>query len=352
MQTIRINTPTRRYDVKIARGALAQAGDSLLELTKPCRAVIVTDDTVRSLYGNTLLTSLSNAGFKTALYSFPAGEESKTLTTFIDIQSFLADRKLTRSDYIVTLGGGIPGDMGGFCAACFQRGIRFIQIPTTLLSAVDASVGGKTAVNLPQGKNLVGAFYQPDLVLCDPDTLRTLPAGVFADGMAEVIKYGVIRDAEFFRFLETCDVQTSIEAIIRRCVEIKAEVVSEDERESGVRAILNFGHTLAHAIEKCSNFQIPHGRAVGIGMVLESRALYRTGYAKTDYTDRLKNLLIRHGLDTATDYSAQALYDAAVGDKKRTTDGIRLLVVEEIGKCVVKQITLADLRAFIEAAVA
>ena len=233
---------------------------------------VITDSNVDKLYSNILISSLEKSGYKVSKFVFDAGEQSKNANTFVDILEFLANSGLTRSDCVFALGGGVVGDIAGFAASVYLRGIKFVQIPTTLLAAVDSSVGGKTAVNLPAGKNLVGAFHQPSLVLCDLDTLDTLPESVFQDGCAEVIKYGVIYDAGLFSHLAENGLAFEREYVISRCVELKRNVVEQDEFDTGARQMLNYGHTIGHGIEAQSGFSVTHGQAVAIGMAIVSRA--------------------------------------------------------------------------------
>ena len=258
------------YPVYIGGGLLDHCGE-LTARHSNGRCAVICDDTVCGLYGPQVCRSLEAAGLSPVLYAFPAGEQHKTLSTYGAILGFLAENHITRSDCVIALGGGVTGDMAGFAAATYQRGIDFIQVPTTFLAASDASVGGKTAVDLPAGKNLAGAFWQPRAVICDTDTFATLPESAFQDGAAETLKHGLIADGEFFHFLMSEDMYRHMDAVVRRNVEIKAAVVAEDEREQGKRKLLNFGHTLGHAIEKCSGYRVSHGHAVATGMVLGGR---------------------------------------------------------------------------------
>ena len=258
------------YPVYIGGGLLDHCGE-LTARHSNGRCAVICDDTVCGLYGPQVCRSLEAAGLSPVLYAFPAGEQHKTLSTYGAILGFLAENHITRSDCVIALGGGVTGDMAGFAAATYQRGIDFIQVPTTFLAASDASVGGKTAVDLPAGKNLAGAFWQPRAVICDTDTFATLPESAFQDGAAETLKHGLIADGEFFHFLMSEDMYRHMDAVVRRNVEIKAAVVAEDEREQGKRKLLNFGHTLGHAIEKCSGYRVSHGHAVATGMVLAAR---------------------------------------------------------------------------------
>ena len=276
-------------------------------------------------------------------YVFPAGEESKNGQIFLDLLNFLAENQLTRSDMIVALGGGVVGDLAGFAAASYLRGIRFIQVPTTLLAAVDSSVGGKTAIDLPAGKNLAGAFCQPSLVLCDTDTLNSLPTDIFRDGCAEVIKYGVLYDPKLFAHLEEKGLSFDREAVITRCVELKRDVVMEDEFDTGARMKLNLGHTVGHGVEAKSHFAISHGKAVAIGMAIVSRAS-----ACAD-TPRIVALLEKFGLPTRTDYSADDLFTYTLSDKKRSGGTVNLIIPRAIGDCAITPTKVESLKSFIQA---
>lgn len=242
-------TASRNYTVHIGSGILPELGPLLRAQVPGERVCIVTDDTVQALYGAQAEASLTQAGFAVCTFAFPHGEQSKCAATYLKLLNFLAEQHLTRTDAIVALGGGVPGDLAGFAAATYLRGIAFAQVPTTLLAAVDSSVGGKTAIDLDAGKNLAGAFWQPCLVLCDYDTLQTLPEEIFADGCAEVIKYGVLGDEALFAHLEQYGLAFDRERVITRCVEMKRDVVAADEFDNGQRQLLNLGHTLGHAVE-------------------------------------------------------------------------------------------------------
>ena len=280
---------------------------------------------------------------------FKAGEESKHLGTIAEMYKALADFGMTRKDLIVALGGGVCGDMAGFAAATYLRGIDFMQIPTSLLAQVDSSVGGKTGVDLPQGKNLVGAFHQPVAVLIDPDTLLTLPDQFIIDGMGEVIKYGCIKDAAFFDFLEQENALQHLEEVIETCVSIKRDVVSRDEREAGERMLLNFGHTLGHAIEKLRDFKgITHGMAVAVGMVMMTRAGEAQGVTEAGTTARVEALCKKYLLPVKESFSAEELAKAAQSDKKTAGGGIHLVLLHSIGDSFTKKLPLEELRAFFE----
>ncbi len=327
MKKITIDASTA-YDILIEKGLLDRVGALSVPVTGQVRATIVSDDTVFGLYGDRVTASLAAAGY-TGITAFviPHGEESKSLASFAGLVTHLAENGYTRSDVIFALGGGVVGDLAGFAAACYLRGIRFIQIPTTLLACVDSSVGGKTAVDIPTGKNLVGAFHQPALVLCDPAVLDTLPPETFACGMAEVIKYGMINDRPLFELLTPpADPKIHIETIIERCVADKAAVVREDEFDTGARQLLNLGHTMGHGVEALSDFGIPHGEAVAVGMALITRAAVAMGLCPAADCDALLAMLKHHGLPVTTEYAAEDIYKKALSDKKRKGGTITLVV--------------------------
>ena len=332
MTTVSVNV-SKNYDVIISSGLLAESGERIKSICGGSKAVIVTDDIVNGLYADTVEDSLKSAGYSVARFVFNNGEHSKSTENYLALLHILSRENLTRSDVVVALGGGVVGDLAGFAAATYLRGIKLVQIPTTLLAMVDSSVGGKTAVNLPSGKNQVGVFYQPDVVLCDYDTLATLPQEVFRDGCAEVIKHAVIRSEELFKLLQQ-PIEDNIEEIIARNVTIKRDVVALDERDTGIRQILNFGHTVGHGIEKHSGYTVTHGSAVAIGMVAESKG--------TACQAEIIEMVKRYGLPHATDITAEQIIEAAFADKKRNGDKITLIVPERIGKCDLKEFTMDE----------
>ena len=348
MTTVTVNA-SKCYEIKIGSGLLPALGAEAAALKKAQKVCVVSESTVFPLYGNAAVSSLENAGFEVISFVFPAGEASKNGTVFWELVNFLAENKLTRSDLLVALGGGVVGDLAGFAAACFLRGIRFIQVPTTLLAAVDSSVGGKTAIDLPAGKNLCGAFWQPSLVLCDTDVLASLPDAVFRGGCAEVIKYGVLYDPELFSHLEQYGPYFDREAVITRCVELKRDVVMGDEFDTGARMKLNLGHTIGHGVEAMSQFALSHGEAVAIGMAIVSRAAVRMGlFAPTDCS-RLLSMLKQFGLTVQTNYSAEDLYAYSLSDKKRSGGIVNLIVPRAIGRCDVLPTPVEKLKSFIKA---
>lgn len=349
MHTISICT-REPYKAHVGSGLIRCAGELIATVTTSRRCVLVSDSNVAPLYAGKVCTALEKAGFSVSATVIPAGEQHKTLSVCGDLLSFFAESNLTRSDFVVALGGGVVGDMAGFAAAIYQRGIDFVQMPTTLLSACDASVGGKTAVDLPEGKNLAGAFHQPRLVLCDTDTFDTLPSAVFTEGLSEVIKHALIADGAFFRFLAEEEIRTNIASVVARNMEIKASVVAEDEREHGRRKVLNFGHTLGHAMEKLSGYSLSHGEAVAVGMVLAARGAERLGYSPRGTEEAVLSLLTRFSLPTVCPYSAEELFAAATSDKKRSGDSIDIVILKEIGAADTLRLSMDELRSFMEAA--
>ena len=347
MNTIHISA-SRPYDVKIGGGLLLTLGQEAARLCKGRTVCIVSDDTVAALYENTARNALEEAGFTVHTYVFPHGEQSKCGENFLKLLNFLAQCHLTRSDLLVALGGGVTGDLTGFAAACYLRGVKYIQVPTSLLAMVDSSVGGKTAIDLPDGKNLCGAFWQPILVLCDTDTLATLPAEVFRDGCAEVIKYGVLGSRELFDRLKEIHAGQQPEYVVSACVEMKRAIVEDDEFDTGRRQLLNLGHTLGHAIEKNSKFALSHGCSVAIGMAMIARAAAKLGFCTETAKNEIVNLLQWYGLPVETDQSAAEIYYSALGDKKRQGSTLTLIVPRDIGQCDLHPIEVTDLMKWIE----
>ena len=352
MNKITINA-SRTYDVITAPGLLSQSGQLIRQALrdKTKKICIVTDDNVSPLYRTPVKESLKSAGFEVVSFVFPHGEAYKSLATVSKLLDFLAYKQLTRSDAIVALGGGITGDLAGFAAATYLRGIQFVQMPTTLLAAVDSSVGGKTGVNLSAGKNLAGAFWQPSLVLFDTDTIKTLSHELLLDGIAEAIKAGVIADRDLFNYIsQVGDLTDSVVVaeLSSRAIQIKQQVVEADERDTSVRQLLNFGHTIGHAIEKCSNFSISHGHAVAMGMVIVAKAAMKMGWSEEDCLAPLLNSLNKFGFPLECPYSSSELTKAALKDKKRTGDTITLVIPVSLGNCQLVQLPIDKLESFIE----
>ena len=342
MNTVTVNA-SRKYDILIGKGFLSHIGEEAKKLGKAQQVFVVSETTVFPIYGNTVVDSLVSSGFSVSSFVFPAGEENKNAETYLELLNHLAKQKLTRSDIIVALGGGVVGDLAGFAAATYLRGIRFIQIPTTLLAAVDSSVGGKTAIDLPAGKNLVGAFWQPSLVICDTDVLDSLPNSIFRDGCAEVIKYGILYDPSLFAHLEETGLSFDRKAVITRCVELKRDVVMEDEFDTGLRMKLNLGHTIGHGVEARSNFTLSHGKSVSIGIAIVARA------SNCPDTDRILAVLKQFGLPVTIDYPIDEIYSYTLSDKKRAGGIVNLIIPDRIGHCSIVPTPVEQLKSFIEA---
>ncbi len=338
----------KSYDIFIGSGLLEKAGELISNAEKSKKCVIVTDSNVDTLYGRALQNALEKTGFTVSKFAVPAGETSKSHTQLIALYSFLIEKDITRSDFLVALGGGVVGDLTGFCAATYLRGIDYVQVPTTLLAQVDSSVGGKTAVNIKEGKNLVGAFKQPTLVIADTDTLSTLSEEIFADGMGEVVKYGMIRSKFLLEKLSEGKPKDSLEEIISECVSIKRDVVQNDELDTGERMILNFGHTFGHAIEKYAGYgNIAHGKAVAIGMYMITAAAEKAGRIEKGAAEKLKKCLIANSLPYSFDIDCEKLFELSIGDKKRTTNKIRVLICPEPGKCEITAMDLTEYKNFL-----
>ena len=340
METVTVKA-SRTYDVLIGDGLLQRVADYLSPIVKQSAVTIVSDDRVYSLYGETLKSILELNGNRTQSFVFPNGEQSKNPNTYIELLNFLADAAMSRADTIIALGGGVTGDMAGFAAATYMRGIQYVQMPTTLLAAVDSSVGGKTGIDLNAGKNLAGAFYQPSLVLCDYRLFDTLEPSVFTDGMAEVVKHGILAGGALKEFLRQ-PIRPNLETIIKLNVSIKRGVVEADEREAGSRALLNLGHTIGHAVETLSNFTITHGQGVAIGVCVTARVCAKRGVCSQAVADEIVELFKMQALPTETEFTAAQIADTARLDKKRKTDRITLVWIEDFGRCVLKDIDMND----------
>ena len=347
METISVHA-SRDYEVRIGSGLLTRTGELSAPLIKGRHAMIVSDSNVWPLYGAMVQASLEDAGFQVDHFVFPAGEQSKNTDTLVQLLTCLAQMGMTRSDAVFALGGGVTGDMAGLAASLYLRGIPCVQLPTSLLSVVDSSVGGKTAVDLPEGKNLVGTFTQPHLVLCDTNVLATLSPQVEAEGWAEIIKYGMIRSQELINFLLENTPGTDIEWVIAHCVSIKRDVVAQDEQDNAVRQVLNFGHTIGHAIERCGGYSIYHGEGVAMGMAIMTRACVRQKKCPPACWTVLETLLDKYHLPKTTDKSIDELLEAAHADKKRRGDAITLIQPEVLGNCVLYPTNYDELRRVLE----
>lgn len=338
------------YDILIEKGLLARAGETLRAALPDAgtpKVAVITDTNVRELYAGRVEQSLRRSGYTPFVFAFEAGEASKNHRTLLEIYSFLSACDFTRSDLVAALGGGVPGDVAGFAAATWQRGVRFVQLPTTLLAQIDSSVGGKTAVDLPEGKNLVGAFWQPSLVLCDPAALDTLSPRIFADGMGEAVKHACIRDAALFDDLCRMEPGAFTEELLRANLAVKRAVVERDEREKGERMLLNFGHTLGHAIEKLTGYtRYTHGEAVAMGMAAITRQSEKRGMTRPGTAEKLEALLRRHGLPAACPLPAAEVAAAAAGDKKRAGDALRIILLRRIGEAFIHTLPARDFPSF------
>ncbi len=352
MTQLQVNT-SRPYRIAVENGSLPRLGAFAQEVFRPgARAMLVGDSNVLPLYGEAARRSLEEAGFSCARFSFPAGEASKQLSTVQALYGALAEHAFTRSDFLVALGGGVTGDLTGFAAATYLRGVGFLQVPTSLLAQIDSSVGGKTGVDLPQGKNLVGAFHQPRFVLIDPQVLSTLPPRFFADGMGEAVKYGCIRDRALFEEIASHPVREDPERLRRmiyRCVDCKREIVERDEYDTGERMLLNFGHTLGHALEKLHGFSgLTHGGAVGVGMVWISRAGERAGLTEPGTAARIAAALERCGLPTGDSAPLPQVLEATRLDKKSRDGVLNLVLLRRIGEAFVHPVPRSEVEAFLE----
>lgn len=346
MRVVEVNA-SQSYNVYIGKGLLSSCADVISSLCKGKNALIISDSNVAPLYAKQVIKSLSSVGFETSIVTIQAGEESKTPENLVRCAEACLDAGLTRSDVIVALGGGVVTDLGGLCGALYQRGVAVVQIPTSLLAMVDASVGGKTAVNLSKGKNMFGAFYQPAAVICDSDVLTTLPEKEFSNGMAEVIKYAVLRGG-LLEDLIMSDVEDNIDEIIEECVRIKSEYVCSDEFDKGDRQFLNLGHTAGHAIERVSKFSVPHGSAVSAGMCIVARACSKMGICTAQTAEKIEMLCEKFNLPTFAKYGYNELYEASLSDKKREGSEVSVVMIKDMGDCYLYKTSTEVLKEIIE----
>lgn len=347
-KTIHVDLGTKSYDIVIGAGLLDGVGARVAELLPQARrAVILSDSNVVPLYGARLQESLQAAGISAFVIAIPAGEQSKNMTVLSGVLEQMAEGGLTRSDVLVTLGGGVPGDLGGFAAASFMRGIAFVQVPTSLLAQIDSSVGGKVAVDLKAGKNLAGAFYQPKAVFIDTELLRTLPVRFLHDGLAEAVKYGCISDAALFERIASYrgdeELLADIGHIVASCCGIKARIVEQDEFDNGLRALLNFGHTLGHAVEQYYGYSgFTHGEGVAIGMYQLTARTEAMGLTAAGTAARLKEVLLQFGLPFEAGVPKAELLAAMAKDKKKKGDSITLIILEALGRGHLQKIGWQD----------
>ncbi len=352
MKTVNVDLGKDSYRIEIERGLLDHVGEKLKSLTKAEKIAVITDHNVRRLYGEKIRRVLKEAGFDVKVIAIPAGESSKNLRVLGDVLEALAGFDMSRSDAVVTFSGGVPGDLGGFAAASYMRGIPFFQIPTTILAQIDSSVGGKVAVDLPAGKNLAGAFYQPKGVFIDPDLLHTLPTRYIHDGLAEAVKYGCIGDRELFELFENLrseeDLEEKMEEIILRSVLQKVKFVEEDQFDNGSRQMLNFGHTIGHAIERYFHYNTyTHGEAVAIGMSLLTAQTEKLGITEAGSTERLLAVLKKLSLPTSIGVAAEELIPHILHDKKRRGKEITLVTMDTIGKASLAKVATDRLGEYV-----
>ncbi len=342
---------SEKYDIIIGRDLLKNCAGYITEVTSAESFAVITDDIVDALYSETIIKSLTDAGLRVCKFVFPHGEASKCSAVLNDAYDFLAVNNITRSDCIIALGGGVVGDLSGYAAATYLRGLDFIQVPTTLLAQVDSSVGGKTAIDLPCGKNLVGAFKQPKIVLCDTDALKTLSEDILIDGMGEVIKYGMIKSAELFELLDKHSLDgvfTIMDDIIYSCVSIKRDIVEADEFDRGERMLLNFGHTLGHSIEKYYNYTgVSHGKAVAQGMKLITQIAEKDGLCYDGTYKKLVSCLEKYKLDLETKPALSELADACLNDKKREGGNINIVICTDVGESKIIKMSVEKFMLFL-----
>lgn len=352
---LNVNIPNHPYDIVIDKGTLAKAGEWLASLWSVQKVVVITDNHVASLYAEIVKRSLELAGFEVFVFNFLEGEASKNLTTVTNVYEFLAKVGLTRSDGIVALGGGVVGDLAGFAASTYMRGVHFVQIPTSLTAQVDSSIGGKTGVNTPWAKNMVGTFTQPDGVLIDPDVLTTLGQRELIEGMGEVIKYGLIEDVELWQELSDMDgspesILEHAESIIYHSCNVKRKLVVEDELDNGVRLYLNFGHTIGHAVENTAGYgKVMHGEAVAIGMVQISKIAEKKGLMPLGITDEIRKMVKKYGLpDDYQPWDEALLFKALTHDKKARGTIIKTVIVPEIGTAKINEVTFEEMKEYLK----
>lgn len=335
------------YSIYVGEGIMSDSGKLLSEILEPCKIAIITDTNVNGLYSQVFITSLIEHGFEVSKIIFPAGEHSKNINTYSNLLEALADEGISRSDAIAALGGGVVGDISGFAAATYMRGIKYIHVPTSFVASIDSSIGGKTGINLLSGKNLAGAFWQPSLVICDPKVLETLPESQLFEGVAEAIKIGITSDSGLIDKV----LKREYTYVIERAISIKKSIVEADELDVGLRQILNFGHTIGHCIEKASSYSISHGNAVAKGMAAEAKASALMGFTSQETANEIAEILEKAGFDLSIDYKLDDLYHYALLDKKISKGKITIVVPNKVGQCHLAKISVPELRAFFEKAV-
>ncbi len=349
-----VNLPTTSYDLLIEKGSLENVGTWVSNLWETKKIVIISDEKVASIYGKLVQEKIQNEGFEVSIFTIPPGETSKSLQMAEKLYDFLSSKSMTRNDGIIILGGGVVGDLGGFVASTYMRGLPFLQIPTTLLAQVDSSVGGKTAVNTKWAKNLVGTFAQPDGVLIDPNTLATLEERQIRCGLAEVVKSAAIADSDLWDLLDRVDNEQEAlklsEEIIYACCQVKSNVVEKDEKDTGIRLILNFGHTIGHAIEQtCGYGVLSHGEAIAIGMCQITKKAEEFGDMPVGTLQKIEKMLTKFHLPTSLDdWKEESLFQALTHDKKTSGQSIRIILLKEIGEATIKIISLNEMSNYLK----
>jgi len=351
MKTLSIEIPDKNYDIIIENGLFNKFGSEIREIYKGSKITVVTDKNLYDLYGTALKDILSKENYVPDFIVVKPGESSKTIETLEHVYSKLALFNITRSDLIIAFGGGVVGDLAGFAAATYLRGISYIQIPTSLLAQIDSSIGGKTAINLKEGKNLAGSFCQPLKVLIDPEILFSLPQKYINDGLGEVIKYACIKDYNLFSFLMSIDAKNelfnNIEKVVFECCNIKKQLVEKDEKDAGERMLLNFGHTIGHAIEKHMNYQVSHGEAVSAGMLHITKNSEYLGYTEVGTYEKIKNLLNNFNIDDHSNLINQDIIKYVCLDKKNLSGEINLILLKKIGYAFIHKVSINDAEKFI-----
>ncbi len=353
MEKIHVDLGKHAYDIEIAGGLLPQVGAKVKALCpKASKSVIISDSNVAPLYAETLKASLGAAGLPATVITILAGEQSKNMQVLSEVLEQIAESGLTRRDVLVTLGGGVVGDLGGFAAARFMRGIAFVQVPTSLLAQIDSSVGGKVAVDLKAGKNLAGAFYQPKGVFIDTDLLKTLPVRFLHDGLAEAIKYGCIMDAKLFErivnYADDAELLADIGGVVATCCSIKARIVEQDEFDTGLRGLLNFGHTLGHAVEQHYGYgEYTHGEGVGIGMYQLTKRTEELGMTAVGTAAKIATALQKFNLPISVEVAKKDLLDTMAKDKKKAGNSITLIVIDKIGSSKLHKINWQDVPEYL-----
>ncbi len=354
MTVLNVNLQTKKYDILIEKGIINNIGFEIKKLYGGNRIAVITDENVYSLYGESVKNSLEHCGFNAKFIILEPGEKSKSIMVLEGVYTRLLESKITRGDMIIALGGGVVGDLGGFAASTYLRGVDYVQIPTSLLAQIDSSIGGKVAVNLEQGKNLVGSFYHPKKVLIDPEVLNSLPDKFIKDGLGEVTKYACIKDSALYELLMSIkskeELLNNIETIIFTCCNIKRKIVEQDERDTGIRMILNFGHTLGHAVEKYYNYETyTHGEAVATGMYFITQKSEALGYTEPGTSDKVKNLLTNFNIDYSfPNIDMNYIEETILLDKKNISENINLILLKKIGEAYIAQMPVKNINNFLK----